>query len=91
MAAMICSDGWIAGEKSGDGEIRAIGDGRYEIRIVRLIPRPVDPARAAPLVSGAGEGTHRAGGSRAGFPLSRPPAARGGRGSVDPLSRETSA
>ncbi len=48
MAAMICSDGWIAGEKPGDGEIRAIGDGRYEIRIVRLIPRPVDPARAAP-------------------------------------------
>jgi uncharacterized protein YndB with AHSA1/START domain len=41
------AEGWIAGEKPGDGEIRAIGDGRYEIRIVRLIPRSVEKVWAA--------------------------------------------
>src|SRR5580704_3551618 len=38
---------WIAGEKPGDGEIRHLGDDRYEIRIVRLIPRPVEKVWAA--------------------------------------------
>ena len=47
MAATIDADGWIAGEKPGDGEIREVGDGRYEIRIVRLIPRPVEKVWAA--------------------------------------------
>jgi hypothetical protein len=42
MAATLDEDGWIAGEKPGDGEIRHLGDDRYEIRIVRLIPRPVE-------------------------------------------------
>jgi uncharacterized protein YndB with AHSA1/START domain len=47
MAARIDPEGWIAGEKPGDGEIRPLGEGRYEIRIVRLIPRPVEKVWAA--------------------------------------------
>jgi uncharacterized protein YndB with AHSA1/START domain len=47
MAVTPDAEGWIAGEKPGDGEIRAIGDGRYEIRIIRLIPRPVETVWAA--------------------------------------------
>ncbi len=47
MATTPDPDGWIAGEKPGDGEIRAVGEGRYEIRIVRLIPRPVETVWAA--------------------------------------------
>jgi uncharacterized protein YndB with AHSA1/START domain len=47
MAAAPDKDGWIAGEKPGDGEIRHLGDDRYEIRIVRLIPRPVEKVWAA--------------------------------------------
>jgi uncharacterized protein YndB with AHSA1/START domain len=47
MAVTPDSEGWIAGEKRGDGEIRAIGDGCYEIRIIRLIPRPVEKVWAA--------------------------------------------
>jgi uncharacterized protein YndB with AHSA1/START domain len=41
------AEGWIAGEKPGDGEIRRIGEDRYEIRIVRQIPRPVEKVWAA--------------------------------------------
>ena len=41
------AQGWMAGEKPGDGEIRHLGEGRYEIRIVRLIPRPVEKVWAA--------------------------------------------
>jgi uncharacterized protein YndB with AHSA1/START domain len=47
MALTADADGWIAGEKPGDGEIRHLGDDRYEIRIVRLIPRPVEKVWAA--------------------------------------------
>ena len=47
MAATPDADGWMAGEKPGDGEIRHLGDGRYEIRIERLIPRPVEKVWAA--------------------------------------------
>jgi len=47
MAVAPDQDGWIAGEKPGDGEIRALGEDRYEIRIVRLIPRPVEKVWAA--------------------------------------------
>jgi uncharacterized protein YndB with AHSA1/START domain len=47
MAVIPDAEGWIPGEKSGDGEIRAIGDDRYEIRIIRLIPRPVEKVWAA--------------------------------------------
>src|ERR1700679_3520292 len=47
MAAPPDQDGWIAGEKPGDGELRALGDDRYEIRIVRQIPRPVGKGWAA--------------------------------------------
>ena len=41
------ADGWIVGEKPGDGEIRHIGEDRYEIRFVRRIPRPVEKVWAA--------------------------------------------
>jgi uncharacterized protein YndB with AHSA1/START domain len=47
MAVTPDADGWVAGEKPGDGEIRAIGEDRYEIRIVRLIPRAVEKVWAA--------------------------------------------
>ena len=47
MAVTPDADGWIAGELPGDGEIRHLGEGRYEIRIERLIPRPVDKVWAA--------------------------------------------
>src|SRR3984885_12584659 len=47
MAVTLDADGWVAGEKPGDGEIRHIGEDRYEIRIARLIPRPVEKVWAA--------------------------------------------
>jgi len=47
MAVTPDADGWIAGEKAGDGEIRHLGDSRYEIRIERLIPRPAEKVWAA--------------------------------------------
>jgi uncharacterized protein YndB with AHSA1/START domain len=38
---------WIEGEKPGDGRIRHLGDGLYEFRLERLIPRPVEKVWAA--------------------------------------------
>jgi len=40
-------DGWIAGERPEDGEIRPIGEDRYAFRIVRDIPRPPEKVWAA--------------------------------------------
>jgi len=47
MAVTPDADGWIVGEKPGDGELRAVGEDRYEIRFVRLIPRPIEKVWAA--------------------------------------------
>ncbi|MFI4935931.1 MAG: SRPBCC family protein [Caulobacterales bacterium] len=41
------AEGWIAGERPDDGAIRQIGEDRWEIRIVRQIPRPVEQVWAA--------------------------------------------
>ncbi|HEY2707943.1 MAG TPA: SRPBCC family protein [Caulobacteraceae bacterium] len=47
MVASRTLDGWIAGELPEDGSIRRVGDDRWEIRIERLIPRPIEKAWAA--------------------------------------------
>jgi len=38
---------WIEGERPGDGRIRPLGEGLYEFRLERLIPRPVEKVWAA--------------------------------------------
>jgi uncharacterized protein YndB with AHSA1/START domain len=40
-------DGWIAGERPEDGQIRRVGEDQYEFRIVRRIPRPIEKVWAA--------------------------------------------
>jgi uncharacterized protein YndB with AHSA1/START domain len=46
MPAMEGPDGWIAGERPGDGAMRRVGD-LYKQRFERLIPRPIDAVWAA--------------------------------------------
>ena len=39
--------GWIDGERPEDGQLRRVGEDRYEFRIVREIPRPPEKVWAA--------------------------------------------
>ena len=41
MPAMDAADGWVAGERFGDGAMRRVGD-LYELRFERLIARPME-------------------------------------------------
>jgi len=47
MKAPADASGWIAGELPEDGSIRRLDEDRYEVRIERLIPRPIETVWAA--------------------------------------------